>query len=102
MEEVKTKRWGHPLGVVSLVFGIIALFFGLLALIPLIGLVLAIITGVLAVVAIGFGIPGIIGSTNKGRAIVGLSFGATMLVWAIIRYYWVVALAAAAAASVGA
>lgn len=102
MEEVKNKRWGHPLGVVSLVFGIIALVFGLLALIPLIGLALAIITGILAIVAIGFGIPGIIGSTNKERAITGLSFGVTMLVWAIIRYYWVVALAAAAAANAGA
>ena len=94
------RRWGHPLGVVALVFGIIALVFGLLALIPLLGLAFAVITGVLAVTAISFGIPGIIGSTNKTRAIVGVSFGGAMLVWAIVRYFWVVAAVAAAAASV--
>ena len=93
------KRWGHPLGVVSLVFGIIALAFGLLALIPLSGLVFAVLTGITAFVAIGFGIPGIIGSTNKTRAIVGTSFGGVMLVWAIARYFWVVALLAAAAST---
>ena len=93
------RRWGHPLGVVSLVFGIIALVFGLFALIPLLGLVFAVITGIVAFIAIGFGIPGIIGSTNKTRAIVGLSFGGVMLVWAIARYFWAVALLASAAAA---
>ncbi|MBR5997467.1 MAG: hypothetical protein IK028_05550 [Bacilli bacterium] len=93
------RRWGHPLGVVSLVFGIIALVFGLFALIPLLGLVFAVITGIVAVIALGFGIPGIIGSTNKTRAIVGVSFGGLMLAWAIVRYYWVVAVLAAAAAA---
>ena len=95
------KKWGKPFAVIALVFGIIALVFGVLSLIPLLGLVLAIITMVVAITAITFGIPGIIGSSGpvKTKAIVGLSFGAAMLVWAIARYFWAIAVLAAAASA---
>ena len=90
---------GDTLGTVALVFGILALVNGVLALIPLIGLALAIITGILALIAIGFGIPAVIKAASKNKCVVALVFGGLMLVWAIVRYFWVVLAVAAAAAA---
>ncbi len=96
-EEKKIRKWGIPFSIVALVFGILAMVCGLFALIPLLGLVFAVVTGVFALIAIATGIPGVIGSEAKGRAITALVFGGLMLIWAIVRYYWVFL----AAASVG-
>lgn len=98
-EVMKKKTWGDVLGIIGLVFGIVALVVGLLALIPLIGLVLAVVCGILAIVALGLGIAGVIKAVGKGKCITAIVFGALMLVWAIVRYYWVVALLASAAAA---
>ena len=100
MENEKPRRtWGDPFGVVGLIFGIFALVVGLLALIPLLGLAFAVITGVLAVVALACGIVGSIKAVGKGKCITAIVFGALMLVWAIVRYYWVIAAVAATAAA---
>ena len=89
-EPKKVRNWGKPVAVVALVFGILSLVIGVFALIPLFGLYFAIITGILAIVAIGFGIPGVIGSASKNVAITALIFGGLMLTWAIVRYFWMV------------
>ena len=100
MENEKPRRtWGDPFGIVGLIFGIFALVVGVLALIPLIGLAFAVITGVLAGIALACGIVGSIKAVGKGKCITAIVFGALMLVWAIIRYYWVIAAVAAAAAA---
>lgn len=93
---IKKRNWGKPFAVIALIFGIISLITGSISFIPLIGLVFAIITIVVAVITIAFGIPGVIGSNPKGMAIIALVFGGTMLVWGIVRYFWVFAVAAAA------
>jgi len=97
-ENVVAKRnWGRPFAIIALIFGIISLITGAVSFIPLIGLVFAVITIVVAAITIVFGIPGVIGSRSKGMPITALVFGGTMLVWGIVRYFWVVAAVAAAA-----
>ena len=92
------RNWGNGFGIAALVFGIIALVLGVLSLIPLAGLYLAVVTGVLAIITISLGIPGVIGSARKNRPVVALVFGGTMLVWAVVRYFWVLAVLASMAA----
>ncbi len=96
---MKTRTWGDILGTIGLVFGIVSLVMGTLALIPLLGLWFAVITGILAVVALGLGIAGVIKAVGKGKCITAIVFGALMLAWAFIRYFWVVAALASAAAA---
>lgn len=84
------KNWGNAFGVVSLVLGIISMAIGSFEIIPLVGIVLAIVSGSLGVLAIGFGIPGMIGSISKAKAIIGISFGSAMVLWSLIRIFWLV------------
>lgn len=103
MENEKPRRsWGDTFGIIGLIFGIFALVVGVLALIPLLGLGFAVVTGVLAVIALACGIVGSIKAVGKGKCITAIVFGATMLVWAIVRYFWVFAAVASAAASTSA
>ena len=100
MENERPRRtWGDVFGTIGLVFGIISLVFGLLALIPLLGLWFAVLTGILGGIALACGIVGSIKAAGKGKCITAIVFGALMVIWAIARYYWVVAVLAAAAAA---
>ncbi len=100
MENERPRRtWGDTFGTIGLVFGIVSLVFGLLALIPLLGLFFAVLTGILGGIALACGIVGSIKAAGKGKCITAIVFGALMVIWAIARYYWVVAVLAAAAAA---
>ena len=87
-------NWGKPLAVIGLVFGILALACGTLSTIPLIGLTLAAMALVLGAIAMSFCIPGIFGSYSIRVGVVGLIFGATMVIWGLIRIFWLLYLIA--------
>lgn len=86
MEEIKEKsNWGLAFGIISFVVALLSLIPGYLSIIPLLGLAFAVITMIAAGVAIILGIIGIIGSRTKWPSIVGVSIGALLLAWGLIR-----------------
>ena len=88
-EVIVKKNWGLPFGIISFVVALLSLAPGYLAIVPLLGLAFAVITMISSGVAIVFGIVGIIGSRRKWPAIVGVVLGTLLLIWGIVRLFFV-------------